>query len=37
MLKEQGDEQAPDPSVAVEIGVDALELNVDQAYPHELR
>lgn len=36
MFKEQGDKKAPNPAVAVEIGVDALELNVGQADPHEL-
>lgn len=37
MLQQQDDQQAPDPSVAVEIGVNGFELSMQKSRPDEFR
>ncbi len=37
MLQQQGDHQAPDPPVAIEVGVDGFELSMQETCPYEFR
>src|SRR5581483_459979 len=37
VLQQQGDHQAPDPPVAIKIGVNGFELSMQKSSPHEFR